>query len=82
MNEKDTLTIAAMISALSEGRGMPESHLYLAIGCDLNEWNRIKAAMMTSELIREEFHFVTLTPNGRTLAARLNETIFAQAVTA
>ena len=72
MDKKTMQDIAVIVTTLAEVDGSPESMLYLAIGADLEYWNTIKYALVSTDLIHEEYNFVTITDKGRALADKIN----------
>lgn len=72
MTKQDVTAIVAILTTLAECEGSPESMIYLAIGADLNRWYQLKAALVSTDLIHEEYNFVTITDKGRVLAEKIN----------
>jgi hypothetical protein len=56
--------VAAILSALRETNGGPESALYMALGMDINLWNIIRGVMLKAGYITISGHYVTLTAKG------------------
>lgn len=66
--------LAAVVQTLDETAGntpTPESVIYLAIGCSLDEWHDIKAILINANLATSEFYAMKITPNGRELANKI-----------
>lgn len=64
--------VAAMLCALEETNGAPESTMYLFCDTDLDMWTRLRAILIESKLITIKGNWVTLTPDGKMHAQKIN----------
>ena len=53
----------------------PESIIYLAIGMDIDQYQRIRTVMVSSGLCKVSGNLVSLTPIGEQYADKVNEAI-------
>ena len=67
------LVIASILVTLDEVEFIPESLLYLAAECSLDDWYLLKAALIETGLITETYNAVSITPKGHDLAVKLNK---------
>ena len=66
-------TVTAVLSTLAEcDSGMPESHIYRALGTDLDGANQITRIMTGAELITISGNYIELTAKGRELGEQIN----------
>jgi hypothetical protein len=64
---------AAVLVALLESQGTPESLLYIAIGCNLDDWYILKATLLRTMMIDEPTpNWIVLTPKGIELARKIH----------
>lgn len=70
---------AILATALeTEPSFFPESHGYIAIGCNLSEWTSVKKIMVDAGLITiESGPTIALTPKGRELAQKIEKAVKA-----
>ena len=71
---KDVLLtrVAAIISALGETGGSPESMLYIFCEMDMQAWELVRDILLRSRNIEIKGHYVTLTPFGRETAKAID----------
>ena len=67
--------VAAILCALEETKGAPESSLYMFCDMDIDMWSRLRDIMVESKLIEVKGHWVTLTPDGKMHAEKINRNI-------
>ena len=67
--------LAAILTTLEETGGAPESIVYLALDCTLDEWDTLKYILVHDNLCEVEYNFVTLTDKGHALAKQINAAI-------
>jgi hypothetical protein len=61
--------VAATLTTLAETGGGPESHVYLAMGCDLDRWYRAKTVLLRAGWATESANWIELTDAGKAKAA-------------
>lgn len=69
--------VAAIITALAETNGSPESMLYVFVGMDINKWERMRYVLTSGvkPLVTIRSNYVTLTSHGKLTADRINAAI-------
>lgn len=67
--------IAAIVCALDETNGAPESMLYIFLDMNMDLWSKVRDILVESGLIKIQAHYVTLTASGKETAQKLNKTI-------
>ena len=76
MNKMDCLTrIAAIVTALDETNGSPESMLYIFCNMDMHAYETIRDILIKANLVTIKGHYVTLTEEGKKTAQKLNAAI-------
>jgi predicted methyltransferase len=72
MTQKEILVrVAAIITALDDTKGSPESMLYIFMDMDMDKWQIIRGILITAKLIKIEGYFVTLTELGLEMAKEI-----------
>lgn len=66
------MKVAAILTALQDTGGSPESMLYIFCDMDIHYWNTLKTLMLSGKLIHISANFVTLTDKGRKTAQDIN----------
>lgn len=69
------LKIAAILTALADCNGSPESMLYIFCDMDMDKWTKLRYVLVESKLVSIKSNYVTLTPQGIETAAKLNKAI-------
>ena len=64
--------LAAVLTTANDIQPCPESSIYLALGCDIDEWQTVKGLLLSAELATFRGYSVTLTDKGRVLAEKCN----------
>jgi predicted transcriptional regulator len=76
MTQNETIMkIAAILTALEDTGGSPESMLYIFCDMDIHYWTSLKALMLSGKLINISANFVTLTDKGKRTAQDINALI-------
>lgn len=65
-------TVAAIITALDDTGGSPESMLYVFLGTNMDLWTKVRDVLIDGDLITVSGHYVTLTQKGKETAGKLN----------
>lgn len=79
MNKQDMMVkIAAIVSALDETGGSPESMLYIFCNMNIHEYNTIRDILVQGGLVTVKGNFVTLTAKGQDTAKELNKVLTAR----
>jgi hypothetical protein len=74
MTRKDlTIYTAAILTTLDEepSGGCPESHLYIALGMDLQKWHAVRDFLQSFDWITIRVNWVEITAEGRDIAAKV-----------
>lgn len=66
------IKIAAILSALLETNGSPESMLYIFCDMDMDNWQMLRHILIETNLVDIKGNYVTLTEDGRIKAEKLN----------
>ena len=72
MTQQEQTDIVAVLTTLAEVDGAPETMIYLAVGSEMERWNKLKYALVSSGLVVVNHNFVTITAKGKVLADKLN----------
>lgn len=76
MNKNGVLTrVAAIVTALEETGGTPESMLYIFCEMDMEDWHMIKDILIKSGLMKCSGFYCSLTEQGIKTAKELNSVI-------
>jgi len=76
MNKNTLLTrLAAIITALDELSGSPESMLYIFCEMDMSDYQTIRHVLVRAGYVKISGNYVTLTELGKTTAKELNKVI-------
>ena len=67
-----SVMIAAVLTTALELQPCPEAAVYLALGCDLDQWHTVKGILHDGGLATFAGYSVTLTEKGRILAEKCN----------
>lgn len=75
--EKDTLLvqIAAIVTALYETNGAPESMLYIFLDMNMDLWRKVRTILVESGMVTIKSNYVRLTESGKETAQKLNKVI-------
>lgn len=66
---------AMILTTLAETDGAPESHIYLALGMDMERWNTYRGILTRQSLITIRGHYVRLTDKGKAIAADIEKAL-------
>jgi hypothetical protein len=73
MNNQMLAKVAAIITTLAEtADGCPESTLYIFCDMNMDTWQRMRAVLVGSDLVKISGYWASLTPLGRTTADKIN----------
>lgn len=76
MTKNDVLTrVAAIVTALDDTNGSPESMLYIFCEMNMQDYELIRDILVKANLVSIKGNYVTLTDNGKQTAQRLNAAI-------
>ena len=77
MMSKDVLVtrIAAIVTTLDDGPGVPESMLYILCDMNMNDWQIIRNILLRCGFVSIKGHYVTLTEKGEVTAMKINSAI-------
>ena len=64
--------LSAIITTLDECIPIPESTLYMAMGCDMDKWNTVKAILIKGKLATFYGYSAQITPAGHAMAKEIN----------
>lgn len=64
--------LCAVLTTLAETPQIPESTLYLAMGCDMEVWNTVKAVLVKGNLATFHGFQAYLTDAGYAMAKKVN----------
>lgn len=67
--------IAAVLSALKETNGSPESMLYIFFDMNMDVWTRVREVLISENLISIKGNYVTLTAYGLKKATQIDEAV-------
>lgn len=65
--------VAAIVSTLGETGGSPESMLYIFCDMNMEDYQILRNILLQAKLVKVSGNYVTLTPEGKATAARLNQ---------
>jgi hypothetical protein len=65
--------LCAVLTTLDECIPIPESTLYMALGCDMDKWNTVKAVLVNGKLATCFGYSVQITPAGHAMAKKIND---------
>lgn len=69
------LHIAAILTALLDYGGTPESNLYIFVNMDMNRYEIVKNTLLAMKAVRISNNYVTLTDKGKKLVEDINALI-------
>lgn len=75
MERQELMAIFAAILVIlaDEAEGCPESTLYMVCRMDMGKWETVRRVLMGNPpLVTIKGHWVTLTADGKTMAAKIN----------
>lgn len=65
--------VAAAVTTLATTDGCPETTLYIALcEMDMHEWEALRHVLVNAGYVTIRNHYVTLTPSGAVIAAKIN----------
>ena len=64
--------IAAILTTLAETGGAIESMLYIFCEMNMDHWQTIRGILLEADYVKIKGHYVTLTAEGRAVAAKLD----------
>ena len=64
--------LCAILTTLMETPQIPESTLYVAMGCDMDKWNTVKAILVKGNLATFHGFHAYLTDAGYAMAKKVN----------
>ena len=65
--------LAAVLCTLAEVEYAPESSIYLALGCDLDDFEIVKNTLTSAGLAKSYGNAMSITPAGRAMVVQINE---------
>lgn len=71
--EINKILASILLTLDEETQPAPESSLYLALNCSLDQWNDIKAILINCNLAIEEHNAMTITPAGSTMTEKIRQ---------
>jgi hypothetical protein len=74
MNKQETnQKLASILTTLHEEEDAAESTIYLALGCNIENFELLKDLLVKSGMVVSKFNRLSITSLGRTLANKINE---------